>query len=345
MKDLPKIHWVDDPNLGKLIAWLEVRNADLALREPADHETVSVGEEPGEGGSGLQILNESATEEVQIVSFDLDIQVGDIRLLSPQLTPNANRPVYVAVFKQWEDDLVLVAPFSPYSFAATRTELEFQDRTHALQVLCPWNAHTIHPISIADSWLVDRLSETELADTWQVFRHAAVGYDLPEELVSRVGCPIMRIDDPRVAYQTEEADVMGFVSALNMEVSDVDNEQDEGLPINEIQLASFDFEPLPLAARTHESQQIPREEYRIAGLQSYICLYKISASSEVVLMVYERNGESCRQLDFSVVLGSSEERLATIRNGIAKWRVARALGSASILLPSGQRLKLLKREQ
>lgn len=345
MNQLPKIHWVEDPNREKLASWFAVRDADLALRKSRVADEASDGEAIDDSGTLLHLVASPGLKSAPISEYDFDVVVGEIRLLSPRLCPLAERPIYVAVFRDWADGRVLIAPYSAYSFAATRTELEFPDRMHPVRVVCPWNSLTVHPISLAESWKIDLLSPEEMKDIWHVFRHSATGHPLPEDLDARVGCSIRRANDPRITYQHEESGMLQLLAAINrpQERSEEGPELENCIPITEIPLTSLLPETLPLAALTRVPASSKGEEYQIAGIRSRICLYRTSLPNEVLLVVYEPGGESSRQLDFSTVFGPGNVRLATIHDGMARWRSDRLEESVKIILPSGQTLKVFSR--
>lgn len=345
MSQLPKIHWVEDPNREKLALWFGIRDADLSLRRSRVAGEVPEKEAIGDSGSSLHVVASPVVDPVPISEYDFDVSVGEIRLLAPRLCPLAERPIYVAVFREWEDGMIILAPYSPYSIAATRTELEFRDRMHPLRVVCPWNSLTVHPFSLSESWKIDVLSPDEMKDIWHVFRHSATGHSLPEYLNSRIGCPIRRPHDPRIAYQDEEAGTLQLLAAINrpQELSEDAPELGKCIPITEIPLNSFHTQALPLAALTRSPESSKGEEFQIAGLSSYICFYRSSIQNEVLLVVYEPDGEPSRQLDFSVVYGGENVRLATIHGGMARWKTDRMAENVKIILPSGQSLKVFKK--
>lgn len=345
MNQLPKIQWIEDPNRDKLAMWLAVRDADLALQGMPGEEAPRKERPETDTGPSLQLVESSFLDSAPISEYDFDVAVGEIRLLSPRLSPVSERPIYVAVFRAWADGRVLISPFGPYSIAATRTELEFQARMHPLRVTCPWNALTVHPFSLSESWKIDVLSSDEMEDIWHVFRYSATGHPLPEYLDSRVGCPIRRPYDPRIAYQNEEAGMLQLLAEINrpQEVPEEDPLLENCVPIAEIPLTQLLPEALPLAALTRVPGSSKGEEYQIAGIHSHICLYRTSLLSEVLLVVYEPDGELSRQLDFSAVCGPGNARLATIHDGMARWRADRVEESVKIVLPSGQTLKVFKK--
>jgi hypothetical protein len=145
-----------------------------------------------------------------VAAFDESVNVGDVRLFSPVLTPDVDRPVYFAVLAAWDQHTFAVAPFSPYEEAATDSELVVGTAAQ-LRVLCLWNTRTIAKKLVAESWLVDCMTIVHQREAWAVFRHAMVGTSLPKRLEKRVGVPVYQAGDPRVAYQLEEAEGLQFL--------------------------------------------------------------------------------------------------------------------------------------
>lgn len=200
-QNLPKLRWIKTPNADCLSEWFRCREISLRL-------CVEEGVKPTKNSA----LTQNREIASYVAPFDKDVKIGDIRLLPACLTPMTARPVYISAFKQWEEDTVLVAPFSPYHLPATTTELMFQNRRPALRVACLWNGRTVSQEFLAQSWFVDTHSAEEMTDIWHIFRHAATGRVVPENLVSRVGAPIRSLTDPRITYQDEETLVMDTLS-------------------------------------------------------------------------------------------------------------------------------------
>lgn len=136
--------------------------------------------------------------------FDRTVAVGQVRLLSPELTPDTDRPVFVAVFGDWAEGEVLMAPFSPFSIPATPGEWLTGRTTPVLQVLQVWNARSVPSASLAESWHVDDFTRQECKNAWLVFEHEAFGKALASELEQQVGPPLIHPDDPRRTYQDDE---------------------------------------------------------------------------------------------------------------------------------------------
>lgn len=132
------------------------------------------------------------------------LRLGEIRLLAPHLTPEADEPVYVAVVSEWKPVGFLVAPFSRFTVPALTGELFTGWKEPRLRVLNVWNSYSLSPDALAESWLVDHLSPEECRVARAVFRHAMFGHDLEPALQDRIGPPIVHPEDPRLTYQQEE---------------------------------------------------------------------------------------------------------------------------------------------
>lgn len=126
---------------------------------------------------------------------------GQIRLLPPFLVSRTREPLYVAILSEWEDNLLLAAPFSGFLHPATRGEWLTGRPEPPLAVLCPWCAVSVSPVILVDSWHIDNLTKEQREAAWEVFRYSATGAPLPEALQDRVGAPIIHPLDPRIRYQ------------------------------------------------------------------------------------------------------------------------------------------------
>ena len=126
---------------------------------------------------------------------------GHIRLLNHAQVPVGSIMQYVAVLSRWSDGLLMVAPFSGYLHPATRGELLTGRSEPQLAVICLWSAISVHPLFLAQSWCVGKLSPDIMRSAWKVFQHAATGAPIPSELEAHVGAPIVHPLDPRIHYQ------------------------------------------------------------------------------------------------------------------------------------------------
>lgn len=165
--------------------------------------------------------------------FDRPIAVGQIRLLSSELTPDTDRPLFVAVFGDWDEGEVLIAPFSPFSVPAIPGEWLTARTTPVLRVLQIWNARTV-PIAVLEkSWRVDDFADKECETAWHIFEHEALGRELASEVEEQVGPPLVHADDPRRQYLDEEFERLALLQALAESVSPDTSDQDThaGSPI------------------------------------------------------------------------------------------------------------------
>jgi hypothetical protein len=174
-------------------------------------------------------------------------EVGDIRLLAPELTDHVSIPVYVTVLAEWEDGLVLACPFSPFMSPATSGEFLTGSSAHSLRVLSPWATVSLLRGLVARSWRVERMNKREMHAAWQVFRHAATGSALTTALKARTGPPIVHPLDPRIQYQTRLASVL----APLVEITAAAVQEEEDVAGLRLVLSSFPGERR-LAADTSE---------------------------------------------------------------------------------------------
>lgn len=144
------------------------------------------------------------------------LEPGCVRLLSSRVLPGIDRPVYVLVLAEWEQDDRLVAAFSPYGEPATTTEYRTGREEAPLKVLCAWNACTVRTEDLAKGWLAARFSAQQLEEALAVFRNAISGEPLPSVLKLRVGPPVPHPLDPRVEYQREEAAILSGLLARSL---------------------------------------------------------------------------------------------------------------------------------
>ena len=149
--------------------------------------------------------------------FDTNIKVGEIRMLSSELV-EADRPYYIAVIKEWDADMVLIAPYAPFPVPATQYELETGRDHFSLAVLECWNTRSILTQLLEKSWVVDKLSKQEMEEAFAVFSSSFTGRPLPKELEDRVGLPIVNPKDPRIQYQNQEMELIAPLTRKSMEL-------------------------------------------------------------------------------------------------------------------------------
>lgn len=317
-----------------LEAWLRSRCIDLKFR--GVHPPVSV----GAGGSSA---SDRFAVSSQVAPFDPEPpEIGDIRLLSPRLTPDADRPFYVAIFRAWQDDWRLVAPFGPYEVPGTPGELLLQRDAPTLRVLCLWNTHSVPPDALGESWFIDRMTEKEMDDTWAVFRHVATGADLGKSLADRVGAPLGGEGDPRIAYQAEE---MALMRPLALVAAQTAQERAPGggrVP------STVRVPWLRKARRASDvalqaaERQLPQDE-SIFVVRDPPLRIRVALQSDwrtVSFLVLDSEGEPSRLLNKGTITDAKGCAIGTIRGSMAQVPMEELGDDFGILAASGQPLSL-----
>jgi len=191
---------------------------------------------------------------------DLELDVGQIRLIDGWLVPKARRLVFVAIIYAWEGGVFAISPYGPFNEPATTGELLTDRPDDVLQVLSLWNTRAIpHDLLSEGSRFVGRLTLTELSDARAVFRHALTGESLPETLRDRVGSPIIHHRDPRIVYQSEEAQMLNIVLSCEQHgtqipfqlIDEPDRWAIAAAPLAEVRVAEFHVPGQPAQISVH----------------------------------------------------------------------------------------------
>lgn len=157
---------------------------------------------------------------------------GQIRVLSQTETVT-----YAVVLARWDDNSVLLVPFSRFDDPATEEELktEFQGglRMNVLQI---WNARSAMETTLRKSWFVGTLPEQDVKDALLLWKWSIGDVaELPARIADRTGVPIYRTDDPRLEYRREALENFAKFDAED----DANAEKEEKGNANEF--ASEDF--------------------------------------------------------------------------------------------------------
>lgn len=142
----------------------------------------------------------------QIAPFDIDIEEGQIRLLS-----QTEEESIVAVLKKWDKDIYLIAPYSRFSNPATETELLTERDTRGIRVLQLWNARTIPYHVLMCSWSLDDMTKEERTQTQEVLELSLTGRITSESTRENTGVPIFRPQDPRLEYKAKELEKFSVI--------------------------------------------------------------------------------------------------------------------------------------
>ena len=186
---------------AQLRDWKREWDIHCKLKETDDGE-----ESRSEPSAGAGPVRPVELPEGLLKPFDASpesVKPGSVRLLASEVVPDADRPVFVLVVMDWDEDHKLVAPFSPLRIPATTMEFR-TSRELPLEVVELWNVRAMPDQVLAKSWLVDTFSDEELEEVRAVWDHARGVTPLPGHLRTQVGCRIDDESDPRRAYQEEE---------------------------------------------------------------------------------------------------------------------------------------------
>lgn len=196
-----------DPLVQRLYRWLVEWDLDCRFSELFDDE---VDELAGRSAHGVT-EDAQAGNQVKLRPFDTasaTLAPGAIRLVSGEALPECPRFFYIAIIENLGDSPLLIAPFSRFSEPATRGEWLTGREDPPLQVLELWNTHSVPAELVEKGWLVDFLTKQEMDDAWAVYDHALTGWPLAEHVRSQVGLPIRHPEDPRLAYQDLEIELL-----------------------------------------------------------------------------------------------------------------------------------------
>jgi len=208
-KKLPRLKRtpLSEPQMAMWHAWMHEWDLYIRLQD-----------EMGEDGA-LQTSQKLVSPRIAEAASAFDsapegFRPGQIRLLGPGLTPGSDRPVYVLILREWEDDWRLVTPFGPFATPATPGECLTSRSEPGLRVLSVWNTHSLPPDLYRKSWWIDELRAEDVDLAWSVFRHVMAGRELPAAALNRTGPPVTQSSDPRLRYQEREAQLMSGLASL-----------------------------------------------------------------------------------------------------------------------------------
>jgi len=345
-RPLPKIRWTSRTNGSPALVedWLAENN--LRAMSAGEEDDTPVSARPDD----VRDLSHLAAP------FDPSPRVGEIRLLSAEFSSEPQRPVYVAILKHWADEGFVTAVFSSFSTPALSTELQFPARPHPLRTLCLWHHHVLPSEVLAESWLIDTLTESELRDAWQVFRHASTDEPLPSPLAQRVGTKITSESDPRIAYQLAEIALLEPL-ARAAELPAVETHEAPA-PFPAKHSAPFFTQILDLsawlalltnaqatlsAASIGTSSHPENLELLVENPSATLAIYPSTKDASATLAVFDGSGEISTSLDGCQVISRSGEPISPpIANGMALCKIdAEALqGGISLIDPQNNTLAL-----
>jgi hypothetical protein len=235
--------------------------------------------------------------------------------------------VFVAVFGDWDEGEVLMAPFSPFSVPATTGEWLTGRTTPVLRVLEIWNARSVPTAALEESWLVDDLTHAECKAAWHVFEHEALGKPLASEFDQQVGPPLVHPDDPRRQYLDEEftrlAVLQSLAEALGAPAGEAEASESEDVlevdshkkALSESSALEVDFEEALAAGESNLREQIDTSRL-LPGFTGFAC-----RSGEAAVLTFScpvRQGSNSPS-DVVVVWPDAPGKTASFREEFGRW--------------------------
>ena len=285
----------ETPDEAELLdLWLDERDAEAAV------EQVELPPEIASATQDDRLLAAAAGD------YDGDLAPGQIRILSKRFTLEPDVVPYVAVLEKWEDDLWLIAPFSPYGTPATPQEMATGIALCGLGVIQAWNGRTVHARLLEKSFLFGMLADRVVEEAKALFRNALAGTELPEGFTALRG-PAIHVDaDPRCDYVSESvrrlAPLSTAVKATERVLAEIELWRSE-----EVRKEMPAWQPGARALRREAAlaagdESVQTDRFRLGG--SELLRQYFEKDGEVVLGVYDAEGEPDLSFDgYGVLIG------------------------------------------
>lgn len=237
------------------------------------------------------------------------LAAGQIRLLSPSLLPDCDRPLYVAILSQRSDSLWSTAPYSAYAAPATAGEWQTPRQEWPLRVLCLWNTCNVSVFLLFRSWHVADMSKAERQAAGAVLQHATSGSALPKSRIPEVGPPIFSPQDPRIRYQKSEMLLLQPLAASTAKVFQLSCRAAFPPEVGE---ASAELE---LAAATPSRRPLPWRAYRIRRTRDrlLLCLHKDAKTCGCAVVDAKRR--IATRYDGACLVGTNGSHSPAFHNG------------------------------
>jgi hypothetical protein len=233
--------------------------------------------------------NISARINKAISPFSSNVKIGQIRLFSPSLI-NSDRPRYFTILKS-NAKKYLIATYSIFSSPAMPGEI-ITGRDHfSFRILQVWNNILLPKDAIAQSWLIDELSEKELKESQSLYESIIKKTKAPDTLLEKSGFPIIGINDPRIEYRKAEMAVFATLKH-NYKSSLLNDDQHKARTNFEI---VFPCEELSIAAKDKKTKA--QIFYSVPGKRIKIQLYCDKKRKSYCFDVVDLKGEKSDKLD------------------------------------------------
>lgn len=254
--------------------------------------------------------------------FDRDLAEGQIRVLS-----QTRELSYVLVAQRWDSRSWLVLPFSSYSEPATDQEMRLKsDGGLGLRVLQLWNARSVAGDLLAESWVAGTLSAEDHADAISAWRSSIGLSEFSEDQMARTGMPILRRDDPRIAYQQAAFENFARLDAADLNLA-LDAEECADKKVAWLELArkfleekGRAFSPAwnveeSCAIAAASAEKAVSADCPVEGFDGCVHVRYQPQEKLLSLHVFDGKGARSKALDGWLVLGSGAQDLGSISGG------------------------------
>jgi hypothetical protein len=308
--------------------WLNLRNSLAALNGEADITDV----DPLSSAASREALRNTVRPYGAPI-----LPVGEVRLLSPFLTPGVDRPVNVAVLQE-AGEWRLIVPFGPFSVPATPDELLLEDLDGAakdrfsggLDVLQVREAVWVTRDQIQKSWSAGLLTAGTIEDAEAVLQVHFNGATLPEELHGRVGARLSRRkSDPRHAYLSGEANLLGGLGGLQ--------------PVWIQKSARMDKARALAFAADDSNASADTKVFRVPERGVDLKLLRGAGSDRVVISVFGADGELSTALDGCKIYGIHGSEVAVISDAAAAVSLEQLAGAFGLRTHDGKPLQVVRK--
>lgn len=245
--------------------------------------------------------------------FDDNVQEGQIRLLS-----QTEEITYIAILKQWPNDLFVIAPFSHFNFPATDEELKMSfDGGAFLRTLQIWNIRTLHVETLKQTWLVGKMSEKDKADAWQLWRYSLGRInDIGNDIISRIGLPIFKKEDPRLEYINHCLDNFSKLDSQDLATSGIfayeDSNPFEAL-FNAAKISLW--KPPQYALAAADEKENPYVEFTLDDKDISVEVQYDLCEQKLHIDVYGADGNYTKEIDGWTLVDCFNEEIAQIKDG------------------------------
>jgi hypothetical protein len=325
----------DSSDIRMLGAWLAEWSDWLNLRE-----SLAASEAEADTSAVDSLASPAAREALRNAVRPygaLLLPVGEVRLLSPLLTPDVERPVSVAVLQE-AGEWRLIVPFGPFSVPATPDELLLEDLDGAseescsggLDVLQVREAVWVTRDQIQKSWSAGQLPPSTIEDAEAVLQAHFNGAPLPDGLHGRVGVRMsQRKSDPRHAYLSGEANLLDGLGGLQPVWIQ------ESAPVKKARALAF-------AADDSEAKADIRV-FEVPEKGVDLKLLREARSESVVISVFGSDGELSRVLDGCKIYGIHGSEIAVISDAAAAVSLEQLAGAFGLRTSDGKPLRVVRK--